>query len=296
MTAAPVILCTETICDVPLVNGFRLCHDHTTELERRLDELPGALADLGAATIRATRYGTSVTAAQGEPALIVDFEASALGHELAALIHSWTDLTREALGAGFTPDDPRSPASCARWLRRYVPTIRHQDWAGDMLDEFKEALWVARRGADKPADRVFAGMCPTDIDGAVCDSPLYALRGRGVVTCRTCGADWDANGWRADALEAAGMHTGTAVEISRALSDPVTGEALPSATIRQWVKRGKLTHVNEVEIRLAELFGQRVPAKVYQIRKVRNLWARMQASKYGNPTHKKPSDSTSVAA
>lgn len=292
-----VILCTETICDVPLVNGFRLCHDHTTELEHRLDELPGTLADLGAATIRATRYGTSVTAAQGEPALIVDFEASAIGHELAALIHSWTDLTREALGDSFAPEDPRSPASCARWLRRYVHIIRHQDWAGDMLDEFKEALYKARRGSDKPADRVFAGMCPTEINGAACKSPLYALRGRGVVKCRTCGNDWDVKSWRAEALHAAGLHSGTAAEISRMLTDPaVEGMELASATIRQWASRKKLIHVNGPERLHALGSGLPVPAKVYQVRKVQNLWVRMQASKYGNPALKKPRNTTELAA
>lgn len=295
MTTASEILCTETICDAPLSNGLTLCHDHTTKLEACLDELPGALADLGAATIRATRYGTSVTAAQGEPALIVDFEASALGRELAALIHSWTDLTREATGR--TPKDLRSPANCARWLRVHVHSIRREDWAGAMLDEFKEALWKARRGSDKPADRVFAGMCPTEIDGFVCDSPLYALRGRGVVTCRTCGADWDVKSWRAEALHAAGLHFGTAAEISRMLTDPtVEGMELPSATIRQWASRKKLIHVNGPERLHALGSGLPVPAKVYQVRKVQNLWVRMQASKYGNPMLKKPSGSTGVAA
>lgn len=282
MSRTSDILCTETLCDVPLSNGLALCHDHTSSLERYLDELPGVMADLGAASIRATRYGNTATRASGTPALIVDFVAMDLGRELAALIHSWSGMVTDHTGGG--PADVRSPASCARWLRSQVPTIRRQDWAGDMLTEFKEALWASRRGTDKPASRVFAGMCPTDADGVICGSPLYARQGHGVVTCRTCGTDWDANGWRAEALQAAGMHTGTAVEISRALSDPVTGETLPTATIRSWVNRGKLTHLNGTEIILASIFGQPVPAKRYQIRKVRNLWERMKESRRGNPT------------
>lgn len=290
------ILCTETNCDTPLSNGLTLCHDHTTKLEYQLDELPGALADLGAATIRATRYGANITAAHGDPALIVDLKASSIGWELAALIHSWTNLATEATHT--RPANPRSPASCARWLRTQTTTIRQKDWAGDMLEEFTEALHKARRGSDKPADRAFAGMCPTTTTGGTeCGSPLYARRGSGTVKCRTCGADWDVKSWRAEALHAAELHTGTAAEISRMLTDPTTeGMVLPSATIRQWASRKKLIHINGPQRLHALGNGQPVPAKLYQVRKVRNLWARMRNSKYGNPTLKRPRNKTGVAA
>jgi len=60
------------------------------------------------------------------------------------------------------------------------------------------------------------------------------------------------------------------------LSDPVTGEALPQATIRQWVRRKKLS--------AAGVNGEGKP--VYQVREVRDLWARMKSSSFGNPTLK----------
>jgi hypothetical protein len=276
------MVCTVAGCQVQPGDGITLCHDHTSRLERDLDEIPGILTDLWDTTIRATHYTDPVTAASGEPALIVDFKASATGHELAALIRSWTSMILDH-GVPTKPGDMRSPASCAKWLRKQGGVFRAADWAGDMCDEFHAAVWEARRGTDKPPSRVFAGMCPTDTSDVVCGAPLYARVGSGVAHCRSCGGEWDVQSWRFEALLAAGMETGTSTQVSRMLTDPVTGEALPSATIRKWVSRGLLRHVNEQERWLAEVLGQKVPQKRYQVRKVRNLWVRMKASKYGNP-------------
>ncbi|WP_445154138.1 hypothetical protein ACTWLI_12485 [Arthrobacter sp. Hor0625] len=52
---------------------------------------------------------------------------------------------------------------------------------------------------------------------------------------------------------------------------------MPQARIRQWVRRNKLAPI--------EVNADGKPT--YQVRKVRNLWARMQASADGNPSNKK---------
>jgi hypothetical protein len=137
------------------------------------------------------------------------------------------------------------------------------DWAPVLKQELREALTDCDRATDRAAPRIFAGICPTEEGGQECGTPVYALEGRPEARCQTCGATWDVTDWRERALTAAGYHTGTASEVSRMLSDPVTREALPQGTIRQWVNRGKLTPI-----------GHRGDKPVYQVRKVRNLWDR----------------------
>lgn len=289
----PSIQCTADKCGASLPEGIHLCYNHLTDLGDDLDAIPGILSDLGAVAIRDTKYGDGLTNAAGETPLLADFEAITKGRELAALVHSWTTLIQEQTDD--KPRDPRSPASCARWVRSKTRTIRSSDWAGDMADELRVAVRQNRAATDRPEPRVFAGMCPTSIQDQTCGAPLYTLSGTPTAHCRVCGNNWDATTWRAEAIEAAAMHTGTAVEVSRILSDPVTLQLLPQSKIWDWVRRGLLAPINREEIAAATLEGRRLKP-VYQIRKVRNLWVRMQASKYGNPRHKTPCNTPTLAA
>lgn len=142
-----------------------------------------------------------------------------------------------------------------------------EGWAQE-LDDLARAL---NRVVDRQAEgKVFAGTCPTEADGQECGTQLYTSPGNATARCHKCGANWDAKGWREQALEAAGITHGTAIEISRAVSDPVTMDVIAPATIRQWACRGKLTPIGH----------NHLGKPVYQIRKVRNLWARTKANTY----------------
>ncbi|MDQ0735162.1 hypothetical protein [Arthrobacter agilis] len=324
--------CTAPHCEKHLAEGVYLCDDDLTKLKDALLDVRDTLAALGAVAIRSTAYGESVGGASaGDKPVMFDEVALTRGYELRELVNAWARYILEPLTAQWDrdtlawmeeceridalaltggpappmpaeplrpgPRDHRSPATVAEWVATMAATIRVSEWAGDMYDEIIPAVRQCLRGADRPVQRVFAGMCPTDIEGEVCGSPLYALQGKPYVTCRTCGEAYDVNGWRAAALAAAGIIEGTAAEISRALTDPTTGEALPAATIRKWAQRKQLIRCNGPEI--LQAVGSRqlvIPQKRYRISEVQELWLRMKASKYGNPALKNSPVGVSVVS
>jgi len=155
----------------------------------------------------------------------------------------------------------------ANVLVAQIREVRAQAWAPDLYQELHDALGDCRKAMDRSGPLMFAGICPTEEGGQECGTPVYAPEGKPEARCQTCGSTWDVSEWRERAILAAGPATGTAAEISRMLSDPITREALPQGTVRQWVNRGKLTPI-----------GYRGEKPVYQVRKVRNLWDRSKAA------------------
>jgi hypothetical protein len=258
-------LCTVTPCEVELADGIALCHDHTALLEEALREVPGAWQniyvsacklDVGAGSVG----GMGGEASGSEPA---NLDALDKGDQMLVVLRGWV-----ALMPGPTPHGT-APA-LAGWLVGQLETLRRQDWAADLLQELRDALNACAHATDRAGAKVFAGMCPTVTMEGSCDTPLYAKPGRPVSRCRKCEAAWDVTDWRERALVSAEHHSGTAAEISRMLSDPVTREALPQATIRSWANRKKLTST--------ELDANGRP--LYLVSDVRDLWAATKAASY----------------
>ncbi|POH58283.1 hypothetical protein [Arthrobacter glacialis] len=159
----------------------------------------------------------------------------------------------------------------AHKAKAHAGWLATHDEANDWVRELDHLARERNRVVGRPAEgRVFAGQCPTEEGGQTCNTPLFTNQGEPNARCPKCKATWDARTWRQEALQAAGIHQGTAAEISRAVSDPVTMEGILPATIRQWASRGKLAPIGH----------NHLGKPVYQIRKVRNLWARMKASSY----------------
>ena len=267
--SAPGSTCTHPTCAAPLPAGITLCHHHTEHLEAALREVPGTWSsirttacklDVGAGSVG----GQGGSASSAEPA---DLDALDQAQTLSVILTGWAGHLPTLAPTGGAP-------AVAGWLVSQLDLIRRQAWAGDLLVELRDALNACARATDRAGQRVFAGMCPTvNEDGVECGQPLYALTGRPYARCRTCGEEWDVSDWRDRALAAAELQHGTAAEISRMLSDPVTREALPQATIRQWARRGKLVAADT-----------RDGKPVYLIGDVRALWAATKAAGYKRAT------------
>lgn len=149
-------------------------------------------------------------------------------------------------------------------LLEQIREVRSADWAPVLKQELRDALNDCRHAMDRAPRRVFAGICPEDVGGIECATPVYTPEGTADARCQTCGTTWDVTEWRPRAIAAAGLHAGTAVELSRILSDPVRALVFPVNKIAVWVNRGKLSPI-----------GHRADGRpVYQVRKVRNLWER----------------------
>lgn len=257
-------VCTAT-CEVATPDGIHLCHTHTTRLEEALRQVPDVWANIHTTACKLDVGAGSVGGMGGkatgqEPA---NLDALDKARTLEVVLRGWASQI-SVVSPRFAP-----PQIAAR-LYRQVRWIRHQDWAGDLLQELTDALRDCNRATDRAGQRVFAGMCPTENEATVCGEPLYALTGRPYARCRTCGQEWDVTDWRERALEAAELQHGTASQISRMLSDPVTREALPQATIRQWAKRGKITAAGQDDR------GH----PLYLVADVRSTWALTKAAAY----------------
>lgn len=242
-------------------------YQHTAtrnKLIRHLTALPALLEDLDVTlTMQAKTGGTGaggISLKERNAFNVGASEVMALFHSLLSRICNTID---KDLGRYEYLADVKLMA------RKALP---HAGWLADNTDadtivvELVHLIGEALRIIDRPENKVFAGICPTDTGSGKCDAAVYAVKGNPNATCRKCGSTWDVSDWRRRAVDAALMHHGTPAQISRALSDDITGEALPQGTIRQWVHRGKLTPVG------ADVLGR----PVYQIRKVRNLWDRMK--------------------
>lgn len=263
-----MIVCTAA-CEAAIPDGVHLCPKHHQQLTDCLREVPGTWADILTSARKLDVGAGSVGGGGGkassqEPA---NLDALDKARTLEVILRGWAEQV-SVVAPSFTP-----PQIAARLYRQQAWILR-QEWAGDFLQELRDALNDCNRATDRAGQRVFAGMCPTEHeDGTTCEQPLYALTGRPYARCRECQQEWDVTDWRERALEAAEYHHGTAAEISRMLSDPATMQLLPQATIRSWARRGKLEAV------YCQVADRR---NVYRVADVRGLWAAAKASSYSH--------------
>lgn len=121
----------------------------------------------------------------------------------------------------------------ALWLLRHRDTFRRHEQAATAVDELLDAVRVARRAVDRPAALVYRGPC----DG--CNKDLYVPAHLSEVTCRACGATYDAAARRAWLVERIDGHLATAAEIARGVST-LLGKDVPVNNIHQWHSRERL--------------------------------------------------------
>jgi hypothetical protein len=236
-----------------LTAGIYLCHECTEKLERDLQDVPLTVESLWASAARLDVGNGSVgSCGHSEPTAPTNSRAYDAGRTLNIILTGWADT----LGH-------RQPhaVKAAAVLLAHIREVRAAEWAPDLKRELREVLWQCDSITDRGGPQVFAGICPTEEDGMECGNPVYTPAGK-------------TEDWRDRALAAAGPATATALELTRILSDPVRALIFPQNKIAVWVNRGKLTHVNEWDRWMAGILNQPIPAKQYQVRKVRNLWER----------------------
>lgn len=246
------------VCEGTTGDGMHLCTRCTEGLETNLRDVEStvdalwataARMDVGTGSVGASGHSTAPDPSNGR--------AYDTGRTLNTILTGWA----RALGA----HQPHAVKAATELLLR-IREVREADWAPVLHQELRDALTDCRRAMDRTAPRIFAGTCPTVMEGVECGTPVYTPEGRTEARCGTCGATWDVTDWRERAMIAAGPATATAAEISRILSDPVQALVFPANKISVWVNRGKLAPV-----------GVRDGRYVFQVRKVRNLWVRAQA-------------------
>ncbi|MEV4158996.1 hypothetical protein [Nonomuraea dietziae] len=139
----------------------------------------------------------------------------------------------------------------ADWLARRVELLRHHSAGAEAVDELLEAVRQAEPVVDRPAERNFLGICSARLEnGGECDSELYAPPGSSTASCRQCQTQHSVWERRQVLLTEAEEVLGTAVEISRAVTQ--LGQEVTPERVRQWAHRGRLAVADYLDERYGE--------------------------------------------
>lgn len=222
-------------CARPLVDQAYVCGPCSVPIVDLLLDVPGLVDELPAAMWRQTRYGSGGIGGWQEP---WDQRAQDAHDAVTnALVTVARDIAETRGLAGPEPlpvmvgpgcrtalvidrgcrhtscatiRDRRpepSASTAARWLAGQVDWIRHRADGLATLDELRAAVGQLRRVVDRPPDREVVGRC-------LCGEYLYAVVGRPLVTCRSCGESYDVATARAALRRSVDQMLLTAAEIA----------------------------------------------------------------------------------
>ncbi|KOX10156.1 hypothetical protein ADL05_26130 [Nocardiopsis sp. NRRL B-16309] len=177
-----------------------------------------------------------------EPPLPINDTASDVRRHLHSMLSTWCRLLLDEHG-GDTPTD--TIPSMARYLHSRTSIIRVAEWGEECVVELRGAVRRARAAVDRPAERIYAGPCPT------CEGAVYGLAGYDSARCprEGCGGVVvDPEGRRAQAVraavEAAPDQRVTAAEA--AMASRALGKAIGERAVRKLAAAGKITPVSTV--------------------------------------------------
>lgn len=243
-------ICSARDCDRPTQD--MLCTGSLTELVTSLRRIafelgghdnsrrPGLYEDLLDTVAHLDAIGgqsVGWVSGDGERPLPFHVAASDLRHQADGIVSTWArDFAETYTHLTLTA---RSTPQAAEWLATFPGLLAEHPAAGELHSDITGLEHRLRRMVDRAPDKVYLGKCEAEIEGQKCPEDLYAIPGRDMATCRTCGSHWDVREKRDWALCLVEDQLRTAAEVSKALSRlsyPVT-----TSMIRGYVHRGKLT-------------------------------------------------------
>jgi hypothetical protein len=156
--------------------------------------------------------------------------ASLAAAELKNTLATWARIVADE-----TRDDPPPDTitGIAAWLRPRAGWLRHHPAGQEAHDTITDAVHQARRACDRPAERLYAGVCD-------CGTHLYARPGTLTIVCRgvDCGAVWPVEDRRTQLLAALDDHLANSQQMARLIG--YLGITLPDSTIRWWAGKGRI--------------------------------------------------------
>lgn len=244
-------------CNAP-TQAF-LCGKHTDELLFWLWDIGGVtLADSGdySASLldeldtticgddKMGSASIGIVTGDSEAPLAFNERASDVKSALCNTVVGWTKL--------FAEDNPHllfdvaTIEEAARWMAGFPNLLAGHPAAVEMHDELRVRVREARRCIDRPADRVYVGVCdrPNSDTGKVCKAKLFAIVGHIEVTCRVCSTSFCVGDRQRDMLLKLRSQVVTAKEAEQALK-PFFGRHVNIKTLRTWINRGVLQNQAE---------------------------------------------------
>lgn len=228
--------CTAEYCGKELADGIYLCHTHASRLETALADIPAVWEDLRCTVARLDRAASSPGGggAHQSSRPPVNLDAMDQAQSLRVLLSGWSSYLPI-----LRPIHAEPPAH-ASLLADNMNTVRHCDWAGDLLRELLDALRECRFAMDRAADRISVGRCGALLgDATECPGTLRAIVGATTARCRDCGGSMDVRQRQQWAISEAWHVWGFLPDIVRWLA--LSGHArIDIEKAKKWVQRGKL--------------------------------------------------------
>ncbi|MEU8196357.1 hypothetical protein AB0C10_21475 [Microbispora amethystogenes] len=227
------------VCGRPITDNAVVCRSCGAALHQELvDVASGGLADeLDTSLARQARIGGNGPRSSEAPLGYGEAASSAIWVLRTTMI-AWILILAE--GGDHLPPEvlDEHPPALAQWLAAHTEDVRRHPSAADAVEELITAVQQARDAIDRPAERVYCGPCgaKTD-DGTRCMIDLYARQDAGTIQCR-CGMIWGVRQRRDWLMAEAEQATGTATEISRAVTG--LGREVTPERIWKWASRGRL--------------------------------------------------------
>lgn len=195
-------------------------------LRASLAGLPELMDELEATIVRMVRMGVQ-TGAGGDERLDYNPEASERAWVLRQTLLVWVEELAHRRGQQ-VPDTWRRVGEV---LTAWADWMTTSEAGAQAIDEILDAHFHALRAIDRPADRTYAGPCPT------CHGDVYGRPGVPEVRCTTCGDEFDLDDAREVMLDQLAVMHLPASDAARAVS-LLTGRAVTAAMVRRWKHRG----------------------------------------------------------
>lgn len=245
------------ICAAEQHEGL-VCNSCCTRLERDLGDVPAIVADLDVTISRQAKIGNA-----GKGGLASEKMPIHLGAVEAAdvLTNTLTTWARDTYKAGesrwdmrFTPSLNPS-VTAARVLLSNIDLIRRHPAAAELCDEIADAIKQARRVVDRPADRVYLGVCMYEDNDVTCVEELYASPTANEVRCKVCAVEHPVAERRAWLLKRAEDMLFTVREAAQMVGD-IGNIRVTESAIRGYLHRKRLAYrPGTTTIRLGDLLA-----------------------------------------
>lgn len=258
---------TCTNCQAQTAPGIYLCKRCVTRLEDVLTQIEDVL-EIAEDTI-AKQDRTGGAGGGGSPSESVEpINLSTMDkrRELWGQVVSFARMTLEHDDS----DDLRNVEPVV-YLQMSMDLIKHQDFAGDMLDELMGKHRALMKAVDRAPDILSLGQCGIVHEGVPCPGELRARKDEPFTRCRVCGNTHNA-------VEIQQARIGDAWEHFDTLSNVVSfmreaGYAINPKSAQRWARRGELKVLRYREDGVA----------LYSPGQVRSAHLRMQNRKGGRP-------------
>lgn len=240
------------VCGAPTENF--LCSKHRDELVLWLWDIGGVcqgdsgqyceslLYELDTTICRDDKVGgTSVgfVSSTSNTGLLFNLKASDAKKALCRAVELWT--LRFAEENNHLLFNVTLIEEAARWLASFPNLLAGHHQAVAMHADIGERVRAARRSIDRPADRVYVGVCGAwnEAESKVCEAKLFAIHGHIEVVCRECETLFCVGDRQRALLSRLRSQVVTVREAEKALK-PFFGRSVNVKTLRTWINRGVL--------------------------------------------------------